>query len=106
MPRMESFLYLLVAILALAIFWQSTMAAREAANVAAVDACAERGAQLLDGTVAFRQMRLQRGRDGRMGLRRTYVFDYSEDGETRRQGFVIVSGRRVEFVGLGPTLVN
>jgi hypothetical protein len=51
-------------------------------------------------------MRLQRGRDGRMGLRRTYVFDYSEDGETRRQGFVIVSGRRVEFVGLGPTLVN
>ena len=34
MPRMESFLYLLVAIFALAIFWQSTMAAREAANVA------------------------------------------------------------------------
>jgi hypothetical protein len=43
MPRMESFLYLLVAIFALAIFWQSTMAAREAANVAAVEACAERG---------------------------------------------------------------
>lgn len=106
MPRMESFLYLLVAFFVLAIFWQSTMAAREAANAAALEACAERGAQLLDGTVAFRQMRLQRGRDGRMGLRRTYVFDYSEDGESRRQGFVIMAGRRVEFVGLGPTLVN
>lgn len=103
---MESFLYLLILIAGLALFWRSAMRARDAANVAAGDACRERQVQLLDGTVAFRQWRLQRGRDGRMGLQRTYVFDYSEDGETRRQGFVIVAGRRVEFVGLGPTLVR
>jgi hypothetical protein len=103
---MENFLYLLVLLFAVAVFWQSAMQARDAANVAAREACNERGVQLLDGTVAFRQWKLQRGRDGRMGLQRTYVFDYSEDGETRRQGFVIVSGRRVEFVGLGPTLVR
>ena len=103
---MENFLYLLVLIAALALFWQSSMRARDAANAAASEACRERSVQLLDGTVAFRQWRLQRGRDGRMGLQRTYVFDYSEDGETRRQGFVIVAGRRVEFVGLGPTLVH
>lgn len=103
---MESFLYLLVLLFAVAVFWQSAMHARDAANVAAREACMERGVQWLDGTVAFRQWKLQRGRDGRMGLQRTYVFDYSEDGETRRQGFVIVAGRRVEFVGLGPTLVR
>ena len=103
---MESFLYLLVLIAVLALFWQSAMRARDAANAAALEACRERHVQLLDGTVAFRQWKLQRGRDGRMGLQRTYVFDYSEDGESRRQGFVIVAGRRVEFVGLGPTLVH
>lgn len=103
---MENTLYLLVLLGVLALLWQSSMRARDAANAAAREACGERGVQLLDGTVAFRQFRLQRGRDGRMGLQRTYVFDYSEDGETRRQGFVIVAGRRVEFVGLGPTLVR
>lgn len=103
---MENTLYLLVLLGVLALLWQSSMRARDAANAAAREACRERGVQLLDGTVAFRQFRLQRGRDGRMGLQRTYVFDYSEDGETRRQGFVIVAGRRVEFVGLGPTLVR
>jgi hypothetical protein len=28
------------------------------------------------------------------------VFDYSPDGESRRQGFVVVQGRRVESIGL------
>jgi len=34
------------------------------------------------------------------------VFDYSEDGESRRHGFVRLAGREVELVGLGPTLVQ
>ena len=33
-------------------------------------------------------------------LRRTYVFDYSQDGVTRRQGFVILLGHSLESIGL------
>ena len=45
-------------------------------------------------------MRFVRGEGGRPALERTYLFDYSDDGVTRRQGFVVVCGRRVESVGL------
>jgi hypothetical protein len=100
------FLFSLISFMVLLAFWQSAMAAREVANRAARGACERDHAQLLDGTVAFQRLRLARGTAGRMTFRRTYVFDYSDDGESRRQGFVILLGRRVEIVGLGPTLVS
>jgi hypothetical protein len=50
--------------------------------------------------VSFHRLRVVRGDDGRPALERTYLFDYSEDGVTRRQGFVVVCARRVESVGL------
>ncbi len=58
------------------------------------------GAALLDGTVAFRSLRVVRGEAGRPQFERTYLFDYSTDGTTRRQGFVVVTGRHVESIGL------
>jgi hypothetical protein len=51
-------------------------------------------------------LRPARDATGRLALRRTYVFDYTEDGASRRQGFVILRGHDVEIVGLGPTLVH
>jgi hypothetical protein len=33
-------------------------------------------------------------------IERTYLFDYSLDGVTRQQGFLVMTGRRVESVGL------
>jgi hypothetical protein len=80
--------------------------ARVHANGAARDACEQAGVQMLDGTVAFRRLRPARDAAGRLALRRTYVFDYTEDGASRRQGFVILRGHDVEIVGLGPTLVH
>src|SRR5690606_20575141 len=35
-------------------------------------------------------------------IRRTYVFDYTANSIERRQGFVILVGRRVESVGYAP----
>jgi hypothetical protein len=79
-------------------FWQDSLAARESANAAAMEACQRLGLQFLDGTVAF--ARLAFGRDaGRVRLRRTYVFDYTANSIERRQGFVVLSGARVESVG-------
>jgi hypothetical protein len=94
------FLLVIVGAAAFAAFWQDTLAARECANDSARETCSALDAALLDGTVAFHAMRLVRGESGRPALERTYLFDYSTDGVTRRQGFVVVCGRRVESVGL------
>jgi hypothetical protein len=93
-------LALLAAMLSAAWFWHDSLGARENANRAALDTCRGSGASLLDGTVAFRRLQPIRGMDGHLQLRRTYVFDYTVDGVTRQQGFVILAGRSVESVGL------
>jgi hypothetical protein len=81
------------------------MEARALANDAAGQACVGAGAQLLDGTVVFRSVKPGRNQDGSTCLKRTYVFDYTDDGVARRQGFVVLAGHAVDTVGLGPTLV-
>lgn len=93
-------LVLLAVMLGLAWFWHDSLGARETANVAALETCRSTGAALLDGTVAFRRIEAVRVAGGVPGLRRTYVFDYTRDGATRQQGFVIVTGRVVDSVGL------
>jgi hypothetical protein len=50
--------------------------------------------------VAFRRIEPVRVGGGPLQLRRTYVFDYTTDGVTRRQGFVVLTGRIVDSVGL------
>jgi hypothetical protein len=95
-----SLLALLVAMLSAAWFWHDSLRARERANVVATDACRSSGAALLDGTVAFRRIEPVRVGGGPLQLRRTYVFDYTTDGVTRRQGFVVLTGRIVDSVGL------
>ncbi len=93
-------LALLAAMLATAWFWHDSLGAREAANAAALETCQGTGAMLLDGTVAFRRIEAVRVLGGSLGLRRTYVFDYTRDGATRQQGFVVVTGRTVDSIGL------
>lgn len=93
-------LALLAAMLATAWFWHDSLGARERANEAALDACQGTGASLLDGTVAFRRLQAVRIGGGALQLRRTYVFDYTRDGVTRQQGFVVMTGDSVESVGL------
>jgi hypothetical protein len=80
--------------------WDSALGAREAANRIARDACSHAVVQFLDGTVAFAGFRLARDARGRRRLLRTYTFDYTRDGFEREQGFVVMSGARVEAVGL------
>ncbi|MGH8185065.1 MAG: DUF3301 domain-containing protein [Steroidobacteraceae bacterium] len=94
-------LILLAVAGAVAWFWQDSLAARESANAAAIEACQRLGLQFLDGTVAFARLSLTR-EAGWLTLRRTYVFDYTANSIERRQGFVLLTGRRVESVGYSP----
>ena len=93
-------LALLVLLVAVTWYWHDSLGARERANDAAFDTCRVTGASLLDGTVAFRGIRVVRDRGGPLQLRRTYVFDYTRDGYTRQQGFVVLTGHGVDSVGL------
>ena len=93
-------LVLLAAMLALAWFWHDSLGARERANAVAVETCRSTGASLLDGTVSFRRLEPVRVYGGSLQLRRTYVFDYTRDGVTRHQGFVVLTGHSVDSVGL------
>lgn len=96
----------LLALGAVALWWRSSVDARDRANAAAHAECVRSDVQLLDGTVQFQRMGRARGSGHPFALRRTYVFDYTDDGHTRRQGFVVLRGDTVEVVGLGPTLVQ
>jgi hypothetical protein len=93
-------LLLALAMGAFALFWHDALGARDLANDAARETCASTGAALLDGTVAFHRLRLTRVDGGHLAFERTYLFDYTSDGVTRRQGFVVVCARRVESIGL------
>jgi hypothetical protein len=95
-------LVFLIVAAAIAWFWQDSLAARERANAAAIEACERLGLQFLDGTVAFARLGWTRGASGRLTLRRTYVFDYTATSIDRLQGFVVLSGHRVETVGYAP----
>jgi hypothetical protein len=92
----------LLAFFACAVFWQDALGTRERANEAARETCNSTGASLLDGTVAFRSLKVVRGMGGRLAFERTYVFDYTLDGRTRHQGFIVMFGRRVDSIGLDP----
>ena len=80
--------------------WRSNLRARDLANTIAIETCRRLSVQFLDGTVAFASMRPVRDAQGRLVLRRSYVFDYTEDGVSRRQGFVVLVGGELEAVGL------
>ena len=85
--------------------WRASVEARAIAFDAAREACERAGLQLLDGTVVFKTWRAGRAAGAGFHVYRTYLFDYSEDGASRRQGFVVLRGHEIEVVGLGPTLV-
>ncbi len=94
-----------VALLALAIgvlFWVDTLRARERAVAAGRAACRRYGVQLLDDTVAFAKLRLARDDDGRLRLRRTYAFEFSDTGNNRRRGAIVMLGGVLADLQLEP----
>ena len=95
-----SLLLLLLVFTGFAVFWNDTLSTRERANDAARETCVSTGGALLDGTVVFRKLKVVRGLGGRLAFERTYVFDYTLDGDTRRQGFIVMFGQRVDSIGL------
>jgi hypothetical protein len=96
-----SLLFLLLLI-ALGWFWFDSLRALEAARVAGRNACRDASVQFLDDTVANIALALVRDESGRRVLRRTYRFEFSETGDSRLEGNLVLLGNKVESVTMEP----
>ena len=56
---------------------------------------------LLDDTVAIARLKPERDEDGHLKLKRVYDFEYSDTGDNRRKGSVVLLGRRVVMFNVG-----
>lgn len=85
-------LFLLILLAGVALYLIDSLRAREIAVATAREACAEEGLQFLDDSVVRRRLRLVRDSHGRLGLERTFTFEYSDNGNNRLPGWVVVAG--------------
>jgi hypothetical protein len=84
-------LALLIPVILLVIYWWRSSEQHAVAVAAAREYCRERDLQLLDETLQFRRMRLERDARGNKRLCRIYEFDYSMDGKDRHSGEIILT---------------
>ena len=92
----------LVVLVASALLWLDSLRARERALGAGRDACRRYGLQFLDETVAIARIRLRRDDEGRVRIARTYTFEFTETGNTRRQGAIVMLGQQLSDVQMEP----
>lgn len=98
----------LLLLVATAWLWFDSLSAREAAVAAARAACGSEDLLLLDDTVAIARLRFARDGDGVLRIQRIYGFEYSDTGNDRHSGSVVMLGSRVLVINIklrqGPSL--
>ena len=92
----------LLILAALVWLWFDSMRARERALALGKRACARDGLMFLDETVECIALGFARDADGRMALRRTYGFEFSDTGNNRRSGSIVMLGGEVESLYTEP----
>jgi len=92
----------LALLAAAALLWADSLRARERAVRAGRDACTRYGLQFLDETVSFARMRLARNNEGHVKVARTYTFEFSDTGNNRRDGAIVMLGGEVQDLQLEP----
>lgn len=91
----------LIVLILLGWLWFDSLKAREAAVRAAREACEVEGLQFLDDTVGIASIKPARDGEGRLKLQRAYDFEYSDTGNNRIQGGVVMLGHRVVLLNVG-----
>lgn len=84
------------------LLWIDSLRARERAVRAGRSACERYDLQFLDDTVSFARMRLARNEEGEVRIARTYTFEFSDTGNNRRQGAIVMLGGEVQDLHLEP----
>ncbi len=96
----------LLALAGFVVLVLDSLRARERAVRAGRDACRRYELQFLDDTVSFARLRLARDDDGRLKLVRTYTFEFTETGNTRRQGAIVMLGQELREVQFEPYTIQ
>ena len=91
----------IVVLAALAWLWLDSLKAREAAVRAAREVCAAEGLMFLDDTVAIASLKPVRNNEGQVTLQRAYDFEFSDTGDNRLKGSVVMRGNRVVLLNIG-----
>ena len=89
-----------------ALLWVDSLRAREHAVRAGRSACERYQLQFLDETVAFARLRLARDEEGRVRIARTYTFEFSDTGNNRRHGAIVMLGGQMQDLQLEPYRVQ
>ena len=84
------------------LLWIDSLRARERAVRAGRSACERYDLQFLDDTVSFARLRLARNEEGELRISRTYTFEFSDTGNNRRQGAIVMLGGEVQDLHLEP----
>ena len=92
----------LVVIVGGALLWADSLKARERAVKAGRSACERYQLQFLDDTVSFTRIRLGRDEDGQLRIKRTYTFEFSDTGNNRRHGAIVMLGAELADMHLEP----
>ena len=82
--------------------WLDSLRARERAVDAGRAACRRYELQFPDDTVSFTRLRLARDEEGQLKIARTYVFEFSDTGNNRRHGAIVMLGGQVQDLHLEP----
>ena len=86
--------------------WLDSLRARERAVKAGRAACERYELQFLDDTVSFSGMRLRRDGEGQLRIARTYTFEFSDTGNNRRHGAIVMLGGDLQDLQLEPYRVQ
>ena len=92
----------LLAFAALVWFWFDSLKVRERALAVGPLSCERSGLQFLDQTVECVSLRLSRNDQGRVVLRRVYRFEFTDNGESRRAGTIVMMGGEVASLAMEP----
>ena len=96
----------ILLILAGALLWADSLRARERAVRAGRTACERYDLQFLDDTVSFARLRLGRDEEGQLKIARTYTFEFSDTGNNRRHGAIVMLGGELQDLQLEPYAVQ
>lgn len=102
LKAMGAFLFTVLGILGVW-FWLDCMRMRELATGIGANACRHHQVQFLDETVALSRITLYRDNSGYLRIRRCYQFEFSESGESRRKGYIVMLGAQLEVVQIEPS---
>jgi hypothetical protein len=96
---------LVIAALAVLV-WIDSLRSRERALGAGRAACERYDLQLLDDTIAIAGLGMARDAEGRLRLRRTYQFEFSDTGNNRRSGSIVMLGAELQDLQFEPYRVR